>query len=74
MQYEIKNFESLEYLVRYPNGYESGKKYPVILHLHGAGGRYQGAESLFHHYGTRRKFSVRLRIPLLQRGYLVRFI
>ncbi|MBQ3221874.1 MAG: dienelactone hydrolase family protein [Clostridia bacterium] len=45
MQYEIKNFESLEYLVRYPNGYESGKKYPVILHLHGAGGRYQGAES-----------------------------
>ncbi len=33
---EILNFEGIQYLVRYPRGYEEGKKYPVILFLHGA--------------------------------------
>jgi predicted peptidase len=37
--YEAKEFESLKYMLIYPDGYEKGKKYPVILHLHGAGGR-----------------------------------
>lgn len=36
---EILNFEGIQYLVRYPRGYEEGKKYPVILFLHGAGTR-----------------------------------
>ena len=45
MQYEIKKFETLEYLVRYPDDYQSGKEYPVIIFLHGAGGRYLGAET-----------------------------
>ncbi len=36
---EEKRFENLAYLVKYPRGYESGKRYPVILFLHGAGTR-----------------------------------
>lgn len=38
-RYESLEFESLKYLIVYPDGYEKGKKYPVILQLHGAGGR-----------------------------------
>lgn len=45
MQYEIKKFETLEYLVRYPDGYDENKTYPVIMFLHGAGGRYLGANA-----------------------------
>jgi len=32
-------FESLPYIIRYPDGYEEGKRCPVILFLHGAGSR-----------------------------------
>ena len=32
-------FEGMKYLVRYPEGYCEGEKYPVILFLHGAGTR-----------------------------------
>ena len=39
MTQEIKQLENLEFLIRYPKGYEEGKRYPVILMLHGAGGR-----------------------------------
>lgn len=34
-----QTFETMEYLVNYPAGYEEGKKYPVVLFLHGAGTR-----------------------------------
>ena len=37
--YEVREFETLKYMLIYPDGYEKGKKYPVIFHLHGAGGR-----------------------------------
>ena len=30
----------IQYLVRYPDGYKDGEKYPVLLYLHGAGYRY----------------------------------
>ena len=36
---ETRTFETLEYLVNYPAGYEEGKRYPVVLFLHGAGTR-----------------------------------
>lgn len=39
MQYEVSQFEHIQYVTRYPNGYEPGKKYPVIMFFHGAGGR-----------------------------------
>ena len=37
--FEVKEFERMQYLVRYPEGYEEGKRYPVIIMLHGAGSR-----------------------------------
>ena len=39
MFFERAEFESLPYLVCYPDGYVSGEKYPVLLMLHGAGTR-----------------------------------
>ena len=38
MKQRFFKFENLEYVVGYPEGYEEGKKYPVILHLHGWSG------------------------------------
>ena len=39
MEYKELQFENIKYLIRYPNGYKEGEKYPTILHLHGAGSR-----------------------------------
>ncbi len=39
MEYKFEKFEDINYVVRYPVGYEEGKKYPVILMLHGSGSR-----------------------------------
>ena len=39
MNIEVKRFGRIEYVMRYPNGYEEGKRYPVILFLHGSGTR-----------------------------------
>ena len=39
MEYKILEFNKLKYVIRYPDGYESDKKYPIIFYIHGAGGR-----------------------------------
>jgi len=39
LYYETGEFKVLKYIVRYPNDYTDGKKYPVIFFLHGAGSR-----------------------------------
>lgn len=39
METKIEKFEDINYVIRYPNGYEEEKKYPVILMLHGSGTR-----------------------------------
>lgn len=39
MEMEFFTFEQMQYLVRYPENYKTGEKYPVILFLHGAGTR-----------------------------------
>lgn len=39
MRYEVTQFESIQYITRYPDGYQEGKRYPVIMLFHGAGGR-----------------------------------
>jgi len=36
---EEKIFEGLTYLISYPEGFQEGKKYPLVLFLHGAGSR-----------------------------------
>ena len=46
MTIEKLQFESIKYVVRYPNGYNAGKKCPVIIFLHGAGTRGDDLELL----------------------------
>ena len=36
---KVFEFEGIKYVIRYPNCYVEGEKYPTILHLHGAGTR-----------------------------------
>lgn len=36
---EKKEYKGIQYLLYYPKNYVEGKKYPVMFHLHGAGGR-----------------------------------
>ncbi len=44
--FEVRRFENMAYLIRYPKSFERGKKYPVILLLHGAGSRGKHIEVL----------------------------
>ena len=37
--FSFHRFESMRYLVHYPEGYREGERYPVILLLHGSGSR-----------------------------------
>lgn len=46
MSFKEMKFEDLKYLVQYPEDYTEGKKYPVVLFLHGAGSRRQDFEKL----------------------------
>lgn len=39
MKVEQKEFRGIQYLLYYPKNYQKGKKYPVMFHLHGSGGR-----------------------------------
>lgn len=39
MRVEQKEFKGIQYLLYYPKNYQEGKKYPVMFHLHGSGGR-----------------------------------
>lgn len=39
MKIEVLQFDGMQYLKSYPDNYESGKKYPIIVFLHGAGTR-----------------------------------
>ena len=39
MFFESGNFDGMNYLVHFPDGYKEGEKYPVLLMLHGAGTR-----------------------------------
>ena len=46
MEYQSATFNGMDYWVRYPNGYTEGKKYPVLLFLHGAGTRGKNLNAL----------------------------
>lgn len=39
MKTEVHTFETMQYAIRYPKGYTSGQRVPVIFNLHGAGTR-----------------------------------
>ena len=37
--FDVRSYNGLQYLISYPENYTAGKKYPVIIMLHGAGSR-----------------------------------
>ncbi len=47
MNFEKQQINNLQYLIRYPDGFDKTKKYPVLLFLHGAGTRGKNIELLF---------------------------
>lgn len=46
MEFEISRYECIEFMTRYPNHYQKGNRYPVIISLHGAGTIGQQIEQL----------------------------
>lgn len=44
--FEVGKYKELQYLIRYPEKYSAGSKYPVIIILHGAGSRGMGFSGL----------------------------
>lgn len=49
MQYRSLTYEGMQYLIRFPKGYVEGERYPVILFIHGAGGRGGTPEQMRQH-------------------------
>lgn len=39
MNIKIEQSDNLQYIIRFPDGYKNGDKFPVIIYLHGAGSR-----------------------------------
>lgn len=46
MKKEIKELGNFEFLIRYPKDYKEGERYPVIIMLHGVGGRGRDMEMI----------------------------
>ena len=49
MEYTISSFRKIKYVIRYPDGYTSGEKCPVLIYLHGAGGRGENIDVIRNH-------------------------
>lgn len=49
MDMEIKTYQELDYIVRNPKNFVVDKKYPLVIYLHGAGGRGRNTELIFDH-------------------------
>jgi predicted peptidase len=46
---EVKRHDRLDYAIRYPKNFDARKKYPLVLYLHGAGGRGRDITVIEHH-------------------------
>ncbi len=46
----VKEYKKLKYVIEYPHGYEEGKRYPVLLHIHGAGCRGNDIKEVENHF------------------------
>lgn len=40
----IKKINNIEYIEQLPDSFDLNKKYPIIIHLHGAGARFLGMD------------------------------
>lgn len=46
---ERRKFEKLDYVVRMPQDFTKDKRYPLVIYLHGAGGRGRDLDIIFEH-------------------------
>lgn len=46
---EIKRFEELDYVERMPKNFQEGERYPLVIYLHGAGGRGRDITPIYEH-------------------------
>ena len=46
---ERKRFQQIDYVVRMPKNFEEGKRYPLVIYLHGAGGRGRDLDIIYNH-------------------------
>ena len=44
---EKRVFEKLDYVLRMPAGFSNDEKYPLVIYLHGAGGRGRDTEIIY---------------------------
>ncbi len=50
MTKEISKHRELDYVIRYPEGFDPAKKYPLVIYLHGAGGRGRNIQLIYDHH------------------------
>ena len=46
---EILKYGEIDYIIRYPESFSDGNKYPLVIYLHGAGGRGRDVKRLTEH-------------------------
>lgn len=46
---EILKYRELDYVIRYPEGFSEEKKYPLVIYVHGAGGRGRDIDKIYTH-------------------------
>ena len=46
---EILRFQEIDYVIRYPEGFSEDKKYPLVIYVHGAGGRGRDINLIYNH-------------------------
>lgn len=44
---EINQYNQLQYVTQYPDKFRVSQKYPLLIYIHGAGGRGQGIDVLY---------------------------
>ena len=55
---EVLRYKELDYVIRYPEHFSTEKQYPLVIYLHGAGGRGRDIEVIKNHsfFSTSEKF------------------
>ena len=46
---EILKYKEIDYVIRYPEGFDESKRYPLVIYLHGAGGRGRDINVIYNH-------------------------
>ncbi len=50
MTKEILKHHELDYVIRHPENFDPAKKYPLVIYLHGAGGRGREIQKIYDHH------------------------